>query len=250
MTPAQVAHIIALVQQHAAACLNGLPTTHKLFEQIQAALRDAPQQAEPIALCLIGISSGKPHLSDFGANFRPLHKRSELEEVQNRMGWDFGVPRIAEVYALPLNTPSAPQQADGWVMVPVEPTPEMVTAAFCGGHGSGPAADWPAMLAARPSAPTAVEPDERAERDKQHRDLFFAAYQLLDGVCEDHPALADVLNVDAHGALCHALAQLDVFYGINGPEDIAPPIKAEPGSRLEYELHVLNSKASASKGTP
>lgn len=96
----------------------------------------------------------------------------------------------------------------------------------------------------------AVEPDERAKRDKQHRDLFFAAYHLLDGVCEDHPALADVLNVDAHGALCHALAQLDVFYGINGPEDIAPPIKAEPGSRLEYELHVLNSKASASKGTP
>ena len=47
-----------------------------------------------------------------------------------------------------------------WKTVPVEPTPEMIAAAYAGGHGGGPGADYAAMLAAAPQPPSAS--DERA----------------------------------------------------------------------------------------
>ncbi len=54
-------------------------------------------------------------------------------------------------------------QAEGWVMVPIEPTPEMLACILEPIKWAGGKAAYCAMLAARPSAPTAVEPDERAE---------------------------------------------------------------------------------------
>lgn len=61
----------------------------------------------------------------------------------------------------------SPQQAEGWVMVPVEPTPAMLVAmwdhreAMRGQSENRIArAGYAAMLSARPSAPTAVEPPE------------------------------------------------------------------------------------------
>jgi len=61
------------------------------------------------------------------------------------------------------------EKAEGWVMVPAEPTPAMLVAmwdhreAMRGQSENRIArAGYAAMLAATPSAPTAVEPDERA----------------------------------------------------------------------------------------
>lgn len=63
----------------------------------------------------------------------------------------------------------APQQAEGWVMVPVEPTREMIDAAwdFAGGKHITEAPDpyyaYKTMIAARPSAPQQAEIDAITE---------------------------------------------------------------------------------------
>lgn len=236
MPPAQVAHIMSLVEAYADSThISSHENCLAARAAVEAALRDAPQ-AEPVhwrALLDPVQRPQKLQTHHHVVGFTSLKACEAFVASELDMnGWRY---TIEPLYNRPPATPSAPTAVEHKPLFA-----EMI-------------AQHPGLreeMLAEQGAPTAVEPDERAKRDKQHRDLFFAAYHLLDGVCEDHPALADVLNVDAHGALCHALAQLDVFYGINGPEDIAPPIKAEPGSRLEYELHVLNSKASASKGTP
>jgi hypothetical protein len=64
-----------------------------------------------------------------------------------------------------------------------------------------------------------------AERTQQealtdeHRELYFAAYALCDSMCEDHPAISDVFDINSHGRLCNALAKLDAAYGVTSPDD-------------------------------
>lgn len=112
MTPAQVAHIMALVDHYGSAImLHDFAETTRARAAVEAALRDAPQ-------------------------------------------------------------------AEGWVMVPVDPTPEMLAAILEPIKWAGGKDAYRAMLAARPSAPTAVEPDEQRYqllRRGQH-------WSVIDGV--------------------------------------------------------------------
>lgn len=80
------------------------------------------------------------------------------------------------------------------------------------------------IVDSRANQPKASNSEEQlkaqADLTEQHRELFFATYLLLDSVCEDHPAIGDVFNIDAHGRVCNALAKLDVYYGVDSPESV------------------------------
>ncbi|MCM5682939.1 hypothetical protein M8A51_25735 [Schlegelella sp. S2-27] len=88
---------------------------------------------------------------------------------------------------------------------------------------------WRALLPAAPnglteSAASVSAPAQQAEAAvplSMLQELYRAAYWLLDGVCENHPALGEVLNVDDHARLCGVLAKLDPVFEVESPEDLA-----------------------------
>ena len=129
MTPAQVAHIMpplpfAVFDEFGKSCEDRVADHYRAT--VEAALRDAPQAEPRCAGC----------------------------DIAN------GCPEFCRC---------SPPQAEGWVLVPVDvlKAASESLGSFVSDHGWGDA-DMQAMdnldayLAARPSAPTAVEPDERA----------------------------------------------------------------------------------------
>lgn len=88
------------------------------------------------------------------------------------------------------------------------------------------------VFLASPPAPLV----DKADVTEQHRELFFATYLLLDSVCEDHPAIGDVFNIEAHGRVCNALAQLDAQYGVDGPDSVQrlAATVAQPATEAAY----------------
>lgn len=74
-------------------------------------------------------------------------------------GWDGN--RIANVLKAALSAAAKPVEPEGWKLVPVEPTPEMLRAIRrqrSGARvGKGDRADWAAWLTAAPSAPGAEQ---------------------------------------------------------------------------------------------
>lgn len=83
------------------------------------------------------------------------------------------------------------------------------------------------------------------ELSEKHRELYSATYLMLDSVCEDHPAIDEVFNIEAHGRVCAALANLDAHYEIDSPESLkhlasSPPSSVQPEKErrpiAEHEL--------------
>jgi len=164
------------------------------------------------------------------------------------------------------------EHAEGWVMVPVEPTEKMITAIYGGGMANlsefdlrrirtQAKLDWAGILAATPSAPTAIEPDKQStvvepERciDKwgnvaakagdfvESEDL---AFHILDvhqnGLCSVDPSKPMVIKNDTKmtrlavaGALAVMASRL-TFATSSAPTAIEPA--AQPGSVWEWKDH-------------
>lgn len=158
----------------------------------------------------------------------------------------FGTPAEARA-AVEAALSDAPR-AGGWVMVPVEPTQTMMQqgkhALYEESMGDFDAslleikATYRAMLAARPSAPTAVEPDERTPQDYAIEHAEYMAQSA------------------AHLIACVndlALAEQQCEDGEANPSDV----DAARESATEAQGHLKNSiyefrkrRDRASKGTP
>jgi hypothetical protein len=155
MTPTQVAHIMALVDAAAPFV--------KLFQQADAS-RDQPMDGRSNIDAQIAVKDLRRLV------YAADDARAAVEAALRDAPQPVYEPFCAIGYE-PKPTDREKQAQPGFVMVPVEPTPEMRKAAAdawldCASKlilNKAGAAVRAAILAAPPSAPTAVEPDELAD---------------------------------------------------------------------------------------
>ncbi len=82
---------------------------------------------------------------------------------------------------------------DGWKLVPVEMTPEMVDVALKWGTKRS---EWAELLAAAPAAPPAAEQPDTVLRDKQHATDYKSKFEALVEHCKRQDAVIAELRYD------------------------------------------------------